>query len=307
MGIFRNNQKWYRNISVIHWNKAIYSYNKIYITDLHLGRKNLDIIKADRKLNKKVILFDHNESVTELNSYDFVNIIIKDDNGYCCSTTLLYDYLIKKKLLKRSDILDCFCIATKKYDTGQWDYSDEYSRNLAILFDILGPQNYIYIIYDKLKLQTEFYFTEQEANIIQIKKDFIDEKVKYYIQSTKFKKIDGYELGIILTTYEFRNEIAQYLRKNDILNIDAVVLVSVDTASISIRNINPDVNVRPIAEKLGGKGHFGAAGCNITKSNILKILEFILWEEEKLLFFFIFLKFFLKFIWLKNYCKPLPP
>jgi len=59
-------------------------------------------------------------------------------------------------------------------------------------------------------------------------------------------------------------------------DIDLVILVAVDKKSISLRNVNTNVNVRPIAEKMGGKGHFGAAGCNIDEKNIKKVIEILL-------------------------------
>lgn len=256
----------------------LYSYDRIFITDLHLNKENLDLINNDINLRDKVILFDHNESVTELNSYDFVNIIIKDDNGYCCSTSLLYEYLLANNMIKRTNALDVFCNSTRAYDTGQWDYSLKYevARDLALLFDIVGTEHYINMMYNKLKRRKEFFFNSNEKKIIKIKKDYTEEKVSSYIQTAKFKKVDGYKVGIIFISYEFRNEIAQYLRKTKIFDIDFVILVSLDNSSLSIRNINPDVNVRPIAEKLGGKGHFGAAGCNIDENNFFKVLEVIL-------------------------------
>lgn len=259
-------------------NNYLYSYDKIFITDLHLNKENLNIINNDKELKDKVILFDHNESVTDLNSYEFVNIIIKDNNGYCCSTTLLYDYLLSKNLLKHTNALDVFCKSTRAFDTGIWDYTSKYeiARDLALLFDIVGIERYIELMYNKLRKEKEFFFNRKEKKLIKIKKDLTNEKVSSYIKTIRFKKVDGYDAGIIFISYEFRNEIAQYLRKTKLFDIDFVILVAVDNSSISIRNINPNVNVRPIAEKLGGKGHFGAAGCNIDENNLLKVLEVIL-------------------------------
>lgn len=260
-------------------NNLLNNYDKIYITDLHLNKKNLEIINNDINIKNKTILFDHNESVTEFNSYDFVNIIIKDNKGYCCSTTLLYEYLINTKRIKPTRALNEFCEATRAYDTGEWELAtkkNHTARDLALLFDAIGTERYINMMSKKLKEETIFYFNHEEEKIIKIRKEATDEKVMSYINNIKFKNIDGYKAGIIFISYEYRNEIAQYLRKSKLYDIDLVILVAVDKSSISIRNINPEVNVRPIAEKMGGKGHFGAAGCNIDENNLMKVLNILL-------------------------------
>ncbi len=259
-------------------NNFIYEFDKIFITDLHLNKENLDIINNNSKLKEKFILFDHNESVTDFNSYDFVNIIIKDDNGYCCSTSLLYKYLLTHNLIKHTKALDIFCEATRQYDTGEWELNKdkEIARDLSLLFDSVGTERYIKMMCNKLKEEIYFYFDYDEKRIIKIKKDATNEKVLSYIQNIRFKDIDGYKAGIIFISYEYRNEVAQYLRKTNMYDIDLVILVAVDKKSISLRNVNTNVNVRPIAEKMGGKGHFGAAGCNIDEKNIKKVIEILL-------------------------------
>ncbi len=251
-------------------------YNRIYITDLHLNKKNLDIIDKDKKLKHKLILFDHNESVTEFNSYDFVNVIIKDEKGYCCSTSLLYEHLIKNNSMKRTNALNTFCEATRAYDTGIWNLTEnDVARDLSLLFEAIGPDDYINKMYNKLKFKDEFRFYYNELKLIDLKRHSTDNEVLSYIKKIRIKNIYGYNAGVVYISYEYRNEIAQYLRKNKIYDIDFILLVSVDNYSISIRNINPNVNVRPIAEKIGGKGHFGAAGCNIDENNLEEIVRIL--------------------------------
>lgn len=257
-------------------NKLFDVYSKVYITDLHLNKKNLDIINNDNKLKHKLILFDHNESVTEFNSYDFVNIIIKDKKSYCCSTSLLYEYLLNNNKIKRTNALDIFCEATRIFDTGIWNVDkDDIARDLSLLFDAIGPDDYIEKMYNKLKVERDFSFYNNELKLIDLKRKATDNEVVSYIKKIRLKKIYGHKAGIIYISYEFRNEIAQYLRKNKLYDIDFIVLVAVDNYSISIRNINPNVNVRLIAEKIGGKGHFGAAGCNIDENNLDEITKIL--------------------------------
>ena len=57
------------------------------------------------------------------------------------------------------------------------------------------------------------------------------------------------------------------------------MLIALDYGSISYRSIKDDINVRLIAEKLGGKGHDKAASSPITNENIDKILNILIKEE----------------------------
>ena len=80
--------------------------------------------------------------------------------------------------------------------------------------------------------------------------------------------------GIIFINYEFRNEIAEYLRENK-YDIDFVMMVSLDRGVISYRSVKENVSVRKVAEFYNGKGHDAAATNPITsyhKEMILNIL-----------------------------------
>ncbi len=258
-------------------NNLFHRYSKIYITDLHLNRDNLELIRNDIFLRKKVIIFDHNESAVRYNTYDFVNIMIKDENGDCCATSLIYDYLVKNNKIKSTKAIETFTNATRIYDTGKWEYgsNNELPRNLSLLFDIVGTHKYIDMMYNKLKLLLVFAFNLDEYEVINYRKNAIKEKVIEFVNTMKTKYLYGAKAGIIFISYEYRNEVAQYIRKSSLYDIDFLILVSLDKNAISLRNVNPDFNVLPIAEHIGGKGHFGAAGCYINEKNKQMIFNLI--------------------------------
>ena len=80
--------------------------------------------------------------------------------------------------------------------------------------------------------------------------------------------------GIIFINYEFRNEIAEYLKENK-YDMDFVMMISLDRGVISYRSVKDDVSVRKVAEFYNGKGHDKAATNPITKENkemIIKVL-----------------------------------
>lgn len=73
------------------------NYKKIFVTDIHFEKDILDMIQKDPKLRKKVLIFDHNESALKYNSYDFVDIKIKNNENELCATTIFYTYLIQNR------------------------------------------------------------------------------------------------------------------------------------------------------------------------------------------------------------------
>ena len=166
-------------------------------------------------------------------------------------------------MLKPNHALDTFCEATRIYDIGQWELNgqNQTPRDLSLLYEIYGPDKYIDVMTKKLKRNSKhFLLNKFERESIKLRKELIQQTVMSYIGNMDYKNICAHKAGIAYISYAFRNEVAQCLRKNNTKNIDVVILISLDNSSISIRNIKTDVNVRPIAEKLGGKGHFGAGG-----------------------------------------------
>ncbi len=258
-------------------NKKLYDYNNIYITDLCLDLENLEIVKKDEILNKKVKIFDHHESVYEFNKYDFVDVIIKNEKGFCCGTTLFYDYLVNSHKLIPTLCMECFAELTRRYDTWEWKtiYNDEKSRDLSLLFESVGAEKYIEIMYKKLKENSEFNFNEVEKFLIENRKAKLLEKVLFYVGNITYKRILGHKAAIVIISYEYRNEVAQYLIDNN-YDIDFVMLVAMDHGTISYRSIRPNVNVRMVAEYFGGKGHDNAAGSNISDEQKEKILQLLL-------------------------------
>ena len=89
-------------------NDGLDNYKQIIVTDLHFNEIVANIID-NSDLKDKVVIFDHNESARYLEKYDFANIVIQKDGKYCCSTTLLYDYLKSKGVLQSTQDIDSFC------------------------------------------------------------------------------------------------------------------------------------------------------------------------------------------------------
>ncbi len=259
---------------------SIYDYDRIFVTDLWLEDPMLSQIANDEKLKNKFFIFDHHKSAIESssNTYSFITSRISDEHGLCSGTSLFYEYLISCNLISSGKSIKDFVELTRRYDTREWKtkYQDEMPHQLTLLFDCVGCDNYIEMMYKKLKNSKldHFAFSDVELLLINNKIAQLEEKLQAYAKKIEYREIMGLRAGIIFIDYEHRNDIAEYLRENS-YDLDFVMLIALDYGSISYRNIKSGVNVRTIAEAMGGKGHDYAASSPISieqKDYIIRIL-----------------------------------
>ena len=259
-------------------NKKIYEYEKIFITDLCLGEENLKQIDEDEKLKGKFQIIDHHKTYEDekYTRFSFVQVKLKNDHGLCCATSLFYEYLLNNNYLVRNDAIDEFVELTRQHDTWEWKniYNNEKSRELAILFDAIGINGYIKFIYEKLLKEQTFGYNEIERMLIDNKKIEISEAVEEYLDKIYYKNILDLKAGIIFINYEYRNELAEYLRENK-YDIDFVMMISLDRGVVSYRSTKDGISVRKVAEYFGGKGHDKAATNPITSKSKEAILEIL--------------------------------
>lgn len=259
-------------------NKKIYEYEKIFITDLCLGEENLKQIDEDEKLKGKFQIIDHHKTYEDekYTRFSFVQVKLNNDHGLCCATSLFYEYLLSNNYLVRNDAIDEFVELTRQHDTWEWKniYNNEKSRELAILFDAIGINGYIKFIYEKLLKEQTFEYNEIERMLIDNKKIEISEAVEEYLDKIYYKNILDLKAGIIFINYEYRNELAEYLRENK-YDIDFVMMISLDRGVVSYRSTKDGVSVRKVAEYFGGKGHDKAATNPITSKSKEAILEIL--------------------------------
>ena len=102
----------------------------------------------------------------------------------------------------------------------------------------------------------------------------ISEAVEEYLDKIYYKNILDLKAGIIFINYEYRNELAEYLRENK-YDIDFVMMISLDRGVVSYRSTKDGVSVRKVAEYFGGKGHDKAATNPITSKSKEAILEIL--------------------------------
>ena len=255
--------------------------DRVFVTDLWLDAPMLSTIANDEQLKDKFFVFNHHKSVLEGNTniYPFTTIQISDEKELCSGTSLFYEYLVRIGLIDGlSQAIYDFSELTRKYDTWEWKtkYDGEMPHELSLLFDAVGCEGYITLLYEKLRQSKNesFSFTELEKMLIQNKIAQVEEKIENYAKKVYYSEILGYKAGIVFIDYEYRNDLAEYFRQQG-YDMDFAMLIALDSGTVSYRSIKDDMNVRLIAEAMGGKGHDKAASSPISeeqKKVLVKIL-----------------------------------
>lgn len=260
---------------------SIYNYDYIYVTDLCLEDPVLTKIAEDKKLEGKVQVFDHHKTFADpkYTNHPFINVKIGDEKGLCCGTSLFYQYLVENHMISTDDkAIKDFVELTRQHDTWEWKtvYNNEKARELATLFDVIGCEEYISLMIEKLKEKDleSFEFNQLERTIIDNRLNQIEDKLKFYSENIHYQEILGMKAGIIFIDYDYRNELGEYFRENN-FDMDFAMMISMDRGVVSYRSVKDGIHVRPVAEAFGGKGHEKAASNPITnemQTEILKVL-----------------------------------
>lgn len=261
----------------------IYDYDTIFVTDMWLEEPTLSRIANDLQLTNRFYVFDHHKSALDGNfdKYSFTTIRISDDKGLCSGTSLFYEYLIAQRLIDSNNkAIYEFSELTRKYDTWEWKtkYHDEMPHELTLLFDSVGCDNYIELMYQKLSSESKmFSFNELELMLIKNKIVQVQEKLNNYAKKVFYREVFGLRAGIVFIDNEYRNDLAEYFRQNS-FDMDFAILIALDYGTISYRNIKENINVKQIAERLGGKGSEKTASSPINEEQIKQLIKVLIKE-----------------------------
>lgn len=272
-------------VSKYYDNGSIYNYDKIFITDLWLEEPTLSKIANDKQLKDKFFVFDHHESALkgDFNKYPFTTIRISDDQGLCSGTSLFYEYLVNNYFIDRdTKIVGEFSELTRKYDTWEWKtkYNEDMPHELTLLFDSVGCEGYIKLMFEKLSNSNNkiFQFSELEQMLIDNKINQVQEKLLNYSKKVYYREILGLKADIAFIDYEYRNDLAEYFKQHN-FDMDFAMLISLDNGTISYRTVKDGVNVRLIAEAMGGKGHDKTASSPISEEQKKELIKVLTMQE----------------------------
>lgn len=257
-------------------------YDNIYVTDLALYDPSLTMVEQS-SLRDKVHVFDHHQRAidSKMDRYDFTTIIEEDEKGKKCGTGLFYEHLINTGCLKSIPAVNEFVELTRLEDTWEWKKNGDIgikAHDLAILFNIIGKEEYIKRMTNKLLMDpNSFEFDSEELELIQNKKKEYDQILANILQGIEYFYDDRNDkFGIVFANYEYRNELAEYIsRTNNPEEIMYLIIVAMDKGlygQMSYRSIKKNFDVNRVAMLHGGGGHLEAASANITKEQNEKIL-----------------------------------
>ena len=255
----------------------LYEYDIVYITDLSLKMDIADKVYSDEKLKDKLYLFDHHETALSsgLNKYNNVNVHVELYGVKTCGTALFYLYLKENEYLNDTIAISEFVEKVRREDNWEWEkYDDIVAHDLAILFNAIGIERFVASMVELLKDEKDaFKLNDTLINEVENKK----EKIKMAIESSKrfVRKeiIDGIKTLIVFITYEYRNDVADYFKKNNDIDFDVVAMIALDNDQISIRSLKSNNYARILAEKYGGGGHDTAAAIPLDYNNKSKIVD----------------------------------
>ena len=266
-----------KNVEKYVESKAIYDFDKIFVTDLCIKEPLLKFIDMDETLKNKLLVLDHHKTEIEEgnNKYDFVNIIVQKNGRKESGTSLFYNYLIQNNYLQRSNILDELVEWTRQYDVWDWESKNNINaRNLHVLFEVLGYDAYLKIINDKVDKLNSIVFNNYEKEVIDKFNKEMEKDILNILNDMKCVdlSIDGniFKVGFVKCPYKYRNDMNKFIKKNNVYNIDAVGMIMTDIETVSYRQVK-DVDVSIISKYFGGKGHRGA-GSNLQENEKFKMV-----------------------------------
>lgn len=237
------------------------SYDKIFVTDLCIKEPLLSQINKSWWKEKILVLDHHKSEIDEGNDkYDFVNIVVEKNGIKESGTSLFYQYLINNMGFKRTAILDELVEWTRQYDVYDWvKKKNKNAQKLHILFEMLGYEKYIDIIFEKVKSnQDKIIFNELEEVVVAKYFEELEEDITNILKNMKIVvlKIEGkaYKVGYVKCLYKYRNDINEYVKRENKEDLDMVGMIMSDINTVSYRQIR-DVDVSKVATYFGGKGH----------------------------------------------------
>lgn len=263
-------------------NKSIYNYDFIYVTDICIKEPLLTFINNNENLKNKLLIFDHHKSEIEEgnNKYNFVNIIVENEKGKTCGTSLFYNYLIQNNLLSPTPVLDELVELTRQHDTWEWKEkfnNNEKARNLYILYEKLGYKNYIKTMTKIVETKSSIELGIEELSLIKEFKNELSIALNKMIQNMIIHNltIDNttYIIGFTKGLYKYRNELSEFIIENgNRKNLDMVGIIMEDTPTVSYRKVK-NIDTSKVATYFGGKGHKGAASNPQNNEKFQEILK----------------------------------
>lgn len=249
------------------------NYDYIYMTDLCISEETLK--QLDDEFIKKFKVFDHHIARSDMNKYDFINVIEERNDIRECGTSLYYEHLCQNfdnELLRKKSTQKIVEIV-RLNDTWSWEKENkEADSSLVDFLSIFGIDEYINYFYNFILNNDEFYLEEKIKFLFEVeekrKNDYIENIKKHLVKAY----IKSYKVGIVFAE-SYRSLLGNTLAKEN-PDLDFIIILNFNR-SISYRTVKNNINVSDFASIYGGKGHPYAAGSPLPlniKEEIIKLI-----------------------------------
>lgn len=243
------------------------NYKKIYIFDLDVSQKNMDLIDREN-----VVIIDHHEThLDNLDKYKHAKVIVKVYSS-CCK--LVYKlFSAKYPDVKLTDCQKLLMLLVDDYDSYELKLKDSYSLNV-VLWNYVGNR--------AQQFERDFGngfqgFSQTHLNIIHLN----NKKVERILSELEVYQgeipLNGKNHRVCATTTSSNlNEVAHHVIYE--YNCDICLVLNLSTKRVSFRKNKhtiPEVDLGKLAKSIAdGGGHVDSAGGSITEQvlTLTKIL-----------------------------------
>lgn len=233
---------------------------KLYITDLAVNSDVEQLLQKRHKSGKHVQMVDHHVTALHFNEYDWGFVSPEEEGKKTSATTLLYDFLLKKDLIKPNPALEEFIELVRLYDTWDWEVENNVTaKRLNDLFFILDMETFEQEMFARVTENETFTFNGKEQLIL----DLEERKIERYISSKQRQivqtMVGDYCIGVVHAE-RYHSELGNALAKKN-PHLDMIAIVNVGTKKMGFRTIYDHADVSEFASRYGGGGHPKASGC----------------------------------------------
>jgi len=256
-------------------------YVDILIADCSISYEFAKEIDSVYK-NLNITLLDHHKTAIPLAEFDWCYI---DKENTASGAKMLFEYLqheykhlYKDETQFTNNYYKSFFNLVDDHD--RWCKNYPESEDLAILHSVQGQKMFIDIFRHPRSSDCEHFTLKQEKFLINLEKEkiaeMIEDKKRAVKNSIVTKNIKGkdYRFGFIGGAAKYTSQIAEAMYSDPILNLDAVVLVSVESISMRCRK-DVDLDLSEIAKINNGGGHKSASGFLLASLLGKSLIEFV--------------------------------
>lgn len=253
-------------------NNNFSNYEIIYVCDLAISKSIQEYLDSHPEITCKLKHFDHHEK--DENAPKYINSTIYINSVPTCGTELFYNYLnsLDEKFNKK--FYKTYVEATREQDNFDFGNEEYIAKLLAFTHALIGPENYIELIYNlndnenvKLpKIYEDLYISDLEKQ-----KEYTD----FVNKNLCIANYNGYKVGITISE-QYRSIVGNNICKLR-PEIDFIMIVNFNRNRVSLRSVKENIDLNVIGKEFhpDGGGHKLSAGFLIDSLSIPKLKPFI--------------------------------